>query len=202
MLRIDSDDKPLHTRIALTFDDGPHPKHTESLIKTLSERILPATFFVLGTSAKRWPNVVKYMHQAGHEIGNHGWSHSSFAGLTDSEIVKELQDTHQLIRSLSEQECAIYRPPYGTITQHQQKVITAALDYRLSLWNVDSLDWRKPTVDDLVHTMTTFRVKTAILLFHDFSTETREALPRIIDTLMARDCTFYTASRILSYLRR
>jgi Polysaccharide deacetylase len=65
-------------RIALTFDDGPHPKNTEALINILSERIVPATFFVLGQNAKRWPDILRLMHEAGHEIGNHGWSHASF----------------------------------------------------------------------------------------------------------------------------
>lgn len=196
MLRTKFEHNPVPRRVALTFDDGPHPKHTELLIRILSERIIPATFFILGSNAQRWHDIVKLIPAAGHEIGNHGWSHASFADLTDSEILNELQKTHDVIRSLSGQDCAIYRPPYGKITQHQQNVVTAALGYRLSMWNVDSLDWRKPTADDLIRTVTSFKVKTATLLFHDFSKETTELLPRILDTLMAKDCTFYTASRI------
>jgi peptidoglycan/xylan/chitin deacetylase (PgdA/CDA1 family) len=186
-----------HLRIALTFDDGPHPRNTEALIKMLSERIIPATFFVLGSNAKRWPEILRLMHEAGHEIGNHGWSHSSFAALSDADVLNELSRTHQLIREKSSQECRVYRPPYGAITEHQQSLITDYLGYRLSLWNVDSLDWQKPTIDDLIRKATDLNVKRAVLLFHDFSDATRQALPQILDALQSYDGAFYTASRIL-----
>ena len=190
-----------HLRIALTFDDGPHPKNTEALIEALSDKVVPATFFVLGSNAKRFPHILRFMHEAGHEIGNHGWSHSSFAALSDAEILNELSQTHQLIREKSAQECSIYRPPYGAITERQQLLVTERLGYRLSLWNVDSADWRKPTIDELVRNVTDLKVKRAVLLFHDFSDVTRQALPRILDTLLDYDCTFYTASRILTDLQ-
>jgi peptidoglycan-N-acetylglucosamine deacetylase len=189
-------------RIALTFDDGPHPKNTEALIRTLSERIIPATFFVLGSNAKRWPDVLRLTHEAGHEIGNHGWSHLSFQTLSDADILRELSETHKIIREASSQECAIYRPPYGAITEHQQLLIKKQLGYRLVRWNVDSLDWQKPSVDELIRGATNLGVKRTVLLFHDFSDVTREALPRILDTLLGYDCTFYMASRILAGLER
>ena len=68
-------------RVALTFDDGPHPKNTGALVKICSERLVPATFFVLGENVGRWPDTVRFIHEAGHEIGNHGWSHSSFGAV-------------------------------------------------------------------------------------------------------------------------
>jgi peptidoglycan/xylan/chitin deacetylase (PgdA/CDA1 family) len=197
MLQNNSTNLRPHLRVALTFDDGPHPKNTEALIKILSERIIPATFFVLGSNAKRWPDVLRLMHEAGHEIGNHGWSHSSFSALSDTDILNELSQTHQLIREKSSQQCTVYRPPYGAITEHQQSLITEHLGYHLSLWNVDSLDWQKPTIDELIRKATHLEVKRAILLFHDFSNATRQALPKILDTLQSYHGTFYTASRIL-----
>jgi peptidoglycan-N-acetylglucosamine deacetylase len=189
-------------RVALTFDDGPHPKNTEALIEILSERIVPSTFFILGRNAKSWPNILRRMREAGHEIGNHGWSHSSFETLGDLELLRELKETNELIKEASSQECSIYRPPYGAITEHQESLITEHLGYRLVLWNVDSLDWQKPSVDELVRNTTNLAVKTAVLLFHDFSDVTREALPQILDTLLGYGCTFYTASGILNDLER
>jgi peptidoglycan/xylan/chitin deacetylase (PgdA/CDA1 family) len=183
-------------RVALTFDDGPHPKNTEVLIKILSERIIPATFFVLGSNARRWPNILRVIHEAGHEIGNHGWSHSSFDTLADEEILCELRETSATIKTGSSQECVIYRPPYGVISDNQRELIERELGYRLILWNVDALDWQRPSVDTLVQRATNFAVSKALLLFHDFADITHEALPRILDTLLARDCTFYTASRL------
>src|SRR5207302_10259483 len=129
------------THIALTFDDGPHPQNTERLVRTLSERIIPATFFVLGQNVKRWPDTVRLIHEAGHEIGNHAWSHSSFEHLSDKTIIQELVETNEIIRQASSQESTIYRPPYGAISQHQRRLIKARLGLRLILWNVDCLDW-------------------------------------------------------------
>ena len=187
-------------RISLTFDDGPHPGNTEVLIKILSERIIPATFFVLGRNVKSWPDILRLINEAGHEIGNHGWSHSSFETLSDTELLRELNETNELIRDASSQNCSIYRPPYGAITERQESLITEHLGYRLVLWNVDSLDWRKPSVDEIIRNTTSLPGRRAILLFHDFSDVTREALPRILDILLSYDCTFYTASRISAKL--
>src|SRR5713101_5578306 len=90
-------------RVALTFDDGPHPKNTKKLAQILSERIVPATFFVLGENIKRWPDITKFVSEAGHEIGNHGWSHSSFETLDDATLLRELAETKNLIRDASAQ---------------------------------------------------------------------------------------------------
>jgi peptidoglycan/xylan/chitin deacetylase (PgdA/CDA1 family) len=183
-------------RVALTFDDGPHPRNTEALVKILSERVVPATFFVLGENAGHWPEALRFIHEAGHEIGNHGWSHSCFNTLTDAEILRELRETSAVIETHSSQKCVIYRPPYGAINDKQRRLIECELRYRLVLWNVDSLDWQKPSVDALVQRVTNFEVTKAMLLFHDFADITRKALPKILDTLLARECTFYTASRL------
>lgn len=186
-------------RVALTFDDGPHPKNTEALVNLLSERVVPATFFVLGENVSRWPDIVRFIDKAGHELANHGWSHSSFTTLDDNEILRELRRTNDAIKTQSSQECTIYRPPYGAITNEQRGLIDRELGLKLVRWNVDSLDWQKPTIDQVIARTTNFGVKTAFLLFHDFANITCEALPRILDTLLARDCTFYTASRLSSF---
>jgi peptidoglycan/xylan/chitin deacetylase (PgdA/CDA1 family) len=181
-------------RVALTFDDGPHPKNTELLVKILSERVIPATFFVLGENVDRWPNVLRFIHECGHEIGNHAWSHQSFGTLSDESILRELTQTNVAIRKITSQDCSIYRPPYGVITNRQRQVIERELHYKLILWNVDSLDWQSSTVDALIHRTINFTTKRAVLLFHDFADRTCEALPRILDSLVARDCVFCIAS--------
>jgi peptidoglycan/xylan/chitin deacetylase (PgdA/CDA1 family) len=188
-------------RIALTFDDGPHPSYTAKLIELLAERIIPATFFVLGGNAKCSPHLLNRMHDAGHEIGNHGWSHTPFSQLKDSEILDELKRTNELIQQHTSQSCTIYRPPYGAITDQQESLIRNQLGYELILWNVDSLDWKNPSAEQLLRNTTEIATKKAILLFHDFSNITCETLPRILDTFERRDCTFYTASRILTIQR-
>jgi Predicted xylanase/chitin deacetylase len=149
---------------------------------------------------QRRPEIVRHIHEAGHEIGNHGWSHTAFTVLKDEAIIRELKKTTDLIQKVSSQECAIYRPPYGAITEDQQLLIAGQLSYRLVLWNVDSLDWQRPRAEQLILNATTLRAEKSIVLFHDFSDMTRDTLPRILDILLGCNCTFYTASRIVADL--
>jgi len=186
----------LNLRIALTFDDGPHPKNTEALINILSKTITPATFFVLGQNGRRWPHILRLMHEAGHEIGNHGWSHTSFDSLRDADVLHELSQTSDLIRQVSSQDCSIYRPPYGVIAERQRILVAEHLGLRLVRWNVDSLDWQRPRIDQLIRNVANLTTKSAILLFHDFCDVTHDALPRLIDTLLTCNGTFYTVSQI------
>jgi peptidoglycan-N-acetylglucosamine deacetylase len=198
MLRLDEHRMPANRRVALTFDDGPHPKNTARLIDILSRRIVPATFFFLGKNISLRPHIAKLASDAGHEIGNHGWSHSSFESLDNATILRELKETNRIISEVSSQACEIYRPPFGQITQAQQSLITQNLGYKLILWDIDSLDWQKPSGETLIrNTTTTIGVQTTRLLFHDFADITVETLPCIVDTLLDLNCTFYTVSRLL-----
>ena len=184
-------------RIALTFDDGPHPMNTRRLLETLNERLVPATFFVLGKNISLWPSLARDVHDGGHEVGNHGWSHRSFANLSDSEIVEELRATDGAIRQLTLSSPSIYRPPYGAISDAQRHLIEAQFAYHLVMWNIDSADWRRPSVKQLVQSATELKYENTILLFHDFCDVTCEGLPHIIEGLLRQNCIFYTVSDLL-----
>ena len=102
-------------QIALTFDDGPG-KHTRQLLDGLRERGVKASFFLMGSKVERRPELVKTMHDDGHLIGCHTWSHISFFEHTDAEIKDEIDRTNTLIESITGERPKFLRPPYGYYT--------------------------------------------------------------------------------------
>lgn len=101
-------------KIAITFDDGPHPYYTEQLLDGLKERGVKATFFVMGKNVEQYPELVERMHNEGHLIGNHTYSHIQLNRGNGDSFKEELIKTSELIEELTGQEVQYVRPPYGS----------------------------------------------------------------------------------------
>ncbi|MCX7421663.1 MAG: polysaccharide deacetylase family protein [Planctomycetia bacterium] len=129
-----------YVEVALTIDDGPHPGHTPRVLDLLAAANMKATFFVVGDSCRRYPDVIRRIAAEGHELGNHTWSHSEPTKTTTAKFLKETQQTRQLLQDLTGQDCRLTRPPKGELTfgktlglwQQQQTIV---------LWNVDPKDY-------------------------------------------------------------
>ncbi|HEY2139420.1 MAG TPA: polysaccharide deacetylase family protein, partial [Chthoniobacterales bacterium] len=130
--------------IALTFDDGPNPILTPKLLDLLAARHLKATFFVIGQNAADHPEILKRAVREGHEIGNHSWSHPNFGKMSDDAVRREIQKTDDAISAAIGKRPTLLRPPYGSITAHEKKWIHDEFGYRIILWDVDPLDWKRP----------------------------------------------------------
>jgi peptidoglycan-N-acetylglucosamine deacetylase len=186
--------------VALTFDDGPHPVHTLKIIEILSKRNIRATFFLLGSQIKTYPEVTKALVDGGHEIGNHTYAHNdlkknSLRGffqaviLTENEIDKLIPSTEGI---------RLLRTPYGRFSL---KLLWYARKYHLKLvgWTVDSNDSYIIEVSQLCEYMQQLSIKKGdILLFHEDYLHTIEALPNILDHLMAKGIQFFTVGELLS----
>src|SRR5580765_7253200 len=92
---------PHHPWIALTFDDGPHGEKTEELLRVLREAHVPATFFVVGKMAERYPQIIREIAKDGHELANHTYSHPNLSRISDEAVMDELEQTRQVIHRLS-----------------------------------------------------------------------------------------------------
>ena len=99
-------------QIALTFDDGPG-KYTQELLDGLRERGVKASFFLMGSKVEKRPELVKTMHEDGHLVGCHTWSHINFLKCTEDEIADEIARTNDLIESITGERPQFLRPPYG-----------------------------------------------------------------------------------------
>ncbi|MDF1863055.1 MAG: polysaccharide deacetylase family protein, partial [Verrucomicrobiales bacterium] len=106
--------------LALTFDDGPHPVNTPRLLDILRSRNVKATFYVVGTNAKRYPEILRRIVAEGHEIGNHTVTHGNLTKMSPDQIRTELKTSHDTIVSATGVAPRTMRPPYGAITSSQK----------------------------------------------------------------------------------
>jgi peptidoglycan/xylan/chitin deacetylase (PgdA/CDA1 family) len=126
--------------VAMTYDDGPHPRLTPTLLDALKARGLSATFYLIGKSVVTWPDIVRRIADEGHEIGNHTWSHPNMARLGDSAMLREIDRTSEAIQKITGRPPVTFRPPYGAFTARQRRLLFRSRDLPTVLWSVDPLD--------------------------------------------------------------
>jgi peptidoglycan/xylan/chitin deacetylase (PgdA/CDA1 family) len=184
--------------IAMTFDDGPNKKLTPELLDILAAHHIHATFFVIGENAQEHPEVLQRAIQEGHEIGNHSWSHPAFAKMRDENVRLELQKTDEAIRAAIGTRPVLVRPPYGSITARQKQWINAEFGYRIILWDVDPLDWKRPGPAVVTSRIVRQTRPGSIILSHDIHPGTIKAMPETFDQLQAKGFKFVTVSELIS----
>lgn len=184
--------------VALTFDDGPWPVHTEQVLDVLAKHEVKATFFVLGVRVNRKPDVARRIAQEGHLLGNHSLSHRSFPESSPKEVRKQIDKGREAIKKHTGVETNWLRPPYGAMDAAAWKVAKKA-NAKVVRWTVDSEDWRKRGPKKIADRVVK-RVKPgAVVLFHDGGGDRRQtvkALPSIITQLKKKGYTFVTVEEL------
>jgi peptidoglycan-N-acetylglucosamine deacetylase len=184
--------------IALTFDDGPNATLTPKLLDLLAARHLKATFFVVGQNAADHPDILKRAVREGHEIGNHSWSHPNLGKMSDDAVRRELQKTDDAIAAAIGKRPTLMRPPYGSITARQKKWIHEEFGYRIIIWDVDPLDWKRPGPSVVTARILKETHAGSIVLSHDIHPPTIEAMPATFDQLMKKGFKSVTVTELLS----
>jgi peptidoglycan/xylan/chitin deacetylase (PgdA/CDA1 family) len=184
--------------IAMTFDDGPSEKLTPELLDILAAHHIHATFFVIGQNAAAYPEILQRAVREGHEIGNHSWSHPAFARMSDEKVRAELQKTDDAIRSALGGRPVLMRPPYGSITSRQKRWIQDEFGYRIILWDVDPLDWKRPGPAVVMNRIVKETRPGSIILSHDIHPGTIKAMPGTFDELQAKGFKFVTVSELIA----
>lgn len=180
-------------KIALTFDDGPHPYYTEELLDGLKERGVVATFFVTGEHAVLHPDIIKRMHEEGHLIGNHTYSHIQLTKQNREEFKEELVAASEVIEEIIGEEVIYVRPPYGA----WDKAIEAELNMIPVLWTIDPLDWCSHNVSCIIASVVKEAQENDIILMHDYYDTTVTAALKIVDELQGAGFTFVTVEEIM-----
>jgi peptidoglycan/xylan/chitin deacetylase (PgdA/CDA1 family) len=183
--------------IALTFDDGPNATLTPKLLDLLAARHLKATFFVVGQNAADHPDILKRAVREGHEIANHSWSHPNLGKMSDDAVRRELQKTDDAITAAIGKRPTLMRPPYGSITARQKKWIHEEFGYRIILWDVDPLDWKRPGPSVVTARILKETKAGSIVLSHDIHPPTLEAMPATFDQLMKKGFKSVTVTELL-----
>ncbi len=189
-------------QIALTFDDVPDPRFTPQVLDALRKEGVKATFFVVGHRAKKYPELVRKIHQEGHIIGNHSFSHAQFKNRSRSQFQNEILRTEKIIANLVGYRPKLIRPPYGDVNEDQVKWAKKN-GYTIVNWNVDSLDWKGLGAQEVKQNVLQAVGPGSIVLQHagggtgsDLSGTIR-ALPEIISTLKGKGYHFATLPELL-----
>jgi len=180
-------------RIALTFDDGPHPRYTEELLDGLEQRGVKATFFITGANAEKYPEIVKEIAAGGHLIGNHTYHHIQLTAANAEQFREEIISTNETIKKITGQDTEFIRPPYGSWNKKYEE----ELNMFPVLWTVDPRDWCSDNTACIVKN-TVARVKeNDIILLHDQYPSSIAAALEIVDELQKEGYQFVTVDEIL-----
>jgi len=178
---------------ALTFDDGPHTSNTPELLGYLDEYGAKATFFMIGQQVPANADIVRQVVEAGHDVGNHTWSHPQLTKISTQTVKQQINDTNDAIENVIGETPFLMRPPYGAINNS----VMSGSNMAFIEWSVDPQDWKNRDSDIVFQRVTSTTDQDDIVLSHDIHPTTVKAYPRILEKLTAEGFTFVTVSQLL-----
>ena len=171
---------------------------TAKILEILAKQDVKVTFFMTGGWVESYPDDVKAILAAGHDLGNHSENHKNMSQLSDAEKKEELMKVHEKVRELTGYEMFLFRPPYG---DYDNAVVNVAKDcgYYTIQWDVDSLDWKDYGVDSIIKTVTEHKHlgNGSIILCHNGAKYTAQALDMLIAKLKNEGYTFVPISELI-----
>ena len=200
-------------KIALTFDDGPSEDYTRPILDILEKKDVKATFFVIGAAAALEGEILRDIYEAGHDIGNHTFTHPNLSKVNDIQLDLELNATQRVLEAKLGVGTRLFRPPFNKNTEPSNAseartlVSASSLGYITISLKIDPLDWSNPGATEIVSRTVAFAESGQgnIILLHDGGgdrSQTVEALPAIIDDLRARGFEFVTVHELLGLNRQ
>lgn len=169
-------------KVALTFDAAWGSDKTEKIIKTLSDAGVGATFFLVGFWIEQNADKVKLISDAGFDIGTHSNTHPKMSTLSDSQMNNELKTSMELLSKITGKKVKYFRPPFGDYNDRLIEV-AGSLNLKTIQWDVDSLDWKGLSANEILSRVKQGVKNGSIILFHNNSDHILEALPLIIKYL-------------------
>ena len=176
--------------VAITFDDGPNPYTTPGLVEMLKEKGVKATFFMVGYNISEFPSVVKKVYEGGHDIGIHSTKHSNYGLMKPDEVIDDIDNCSDLIYKIIKKRPYLVRPPYGSIKIDE----IDTKDYFFVNWNVDTLDWKSDSPEQIAKSALETIRPGSIILLHDIYQTSCDAAGLIIDKLLEEGYRFVTIS--------
>ena len=182
--------------VAMSFDAAWGNEDTQTLIDILNKYDINTTFFVVGDWVDKYPESVRALAENGNEIRNHSSTHSHFSQLSHSDIIADITACNEKIAELTGVTPTLFRCPYGEYDDH---VINAVNSMGMTAvqWDVDSLDWKGISAAEIQKRVLSKVQPGSIILFHNAAENTPEALPGIIESLLADGYTIVPISKIL-----
>lgn len=165
------------------------------MLQTLAANNIHITFFIGGSWAKKYPELLADMAAKGHELGNHTYTHPHPNAISKEKNKEQIQKTEDLVKEITGVKTTLYAPPYG---EYNDMVLSAAneLGYTSIMWSIDTIDWKRPPADVLKSRVTKKLHNGAIILMHP-TEPTAKALPALIKEINQAGYTISTVSDIL-----
>ena len=182
--------------VSISFDAAWGNEDTQQLIDILDRYGVKATFFVVGSWVDKYPESVKALSDAGHEVMNHSNTHAHYPQLTADEVIADLNACNDKIEAVTGVRPTLVRMPYG---DYDDKSVQAARSIGMEpiQWDVDSLDWKEIPADEITQQVTSKVGPGSIVLFHNAALHTPEALPSILEQLTQEGYTFVPISQLI-----
>lgn len=196
-------------QLALTFDDGPDPIYTNELLDVLKEYNVKASFFIVGSRAEQYPDIIRRIHEERHLIGIHNYVHRSNWLMAPWQVKRGIEKTADLLEEITGKRPQYYRPPWGMLNLMDFFIHK---DYRIILWSVMADDWRsKGGEKKVIHHLRSQIKPGAIILLHDCGVtwgadeeapeHTIEALRQLLPELSKKGFSFLRVDEMLNEKR-
>ncbi len=183
-------------KIAVTFDAAWSAEDTDELLNILEKHNAKTTVFAVGDWIRKNPDAVKKFYDKGHEIGNHSNTHALFGKVSREKITEEIENCNNEIEKITGKKTKVLRAPSGDY-DNKSIEIAESMGMKMIQWDVDSLDWKKLSVDEMYNRVTSKVQSGSILLFHNGVENTPEALDKILTKLKADGYEFVTVSELI-----
>ena len=190
--------QPNKKQVALSFDAAWGNEDTRKILDILKKYKINVTFFMTGGWVESYPDDVKAIKKARHDLGNHSENHKHMPTLSTSEMCNELTKVTDKVKKLTGTTMCLFRPPYG---DYDNNLIIQAKNcgYYTIQWNVDSLDWKNYGVDSIVNTVLNHKdlKNGSIILMHNGAKYTAQALPKVIEGLKEKGYEIVPISKLI-----
>ncbi len=188
--------QPQEKVVALTFDDGPHADLTPRLLNFLRFQGAVATFFVIGSRAEIYPDIITAISAGGNEVANHTWSHKSLVNQGESAALSALKHTSELVSALTGKSCKLVRPPFGHTNSRVRSLISSQ-GWNQIMWDVDTRDWQDGNSTRILGRILRHFSPGSVILFHDIHPGALRALPTLVAALKKCGYRFVTVSQLM-----
>ena len=182
--------------VALSFDAAWGNEDTQQLIDILTDHGVKATFFLVGQWVDRYPESVKALAEAGMDVMNHSDDHAHFSQLSEQDIISNVNACNDKIEAITGTRPTLFRCPYGEYDNHVVSAVNS-MGMHVIQWNVDSLDWKELSAQEITARVTKQVVPGSIILFHNAALHTPEALPGIIEYLQQEGYEILPVSQLI-----
>jgi len=186
-------DKPM---VAFIINVAWGNEYLSEMLAALKRQNVSVSFFLEGNWTKKNPELAKLIVTSGHEVGNHSYSHPDMKQLTASRAREQIQKTNEIIEAATGKKCIWFAPPSGS---YRDETIKVAAEYKMKtvMWTVDTVDWRKPSPDQLISRVMSKIDNGSMVLMHP-TESTAKSLDRLITQIKQKNLKIGTVSELMS----